>query len=100
MRDDLKESFSFAIGELVQKDAGDYRFIGKVVSLFKKLDGVSIRYVVENGDGVLHIFNGAQLRHIVDRPFRSEQSPKLKTGSDDPNPDPESDLGAEPGPSG
>jgi hypothetical protein len=41
--------------------AGDYRFAGVVVSVVVKRDRRTWRYVVENDDGVLHIFSAAQL---------------------------------------
>ncbi len=50
----------FAIGDPVLKVGGDYSFRGRVVAAFDKLNG-SRRYVVENGDAVLHIFSGKQL---------------------------------------
>ncbi len=51
-------------GDLVEKVGGDYRFLGFVVAVFKKASGV-VRIVVENGDGVLHIFAPSQLRMVV-----------------------------------
>lgn len=48
------------IGTQVEKVGGDYKFTGIVVSVFKKKSGV-VRVVVENPDGILHIFNPAQL---------------------------------------
>lgn len=39
---------------------GDYRFSGYVVAIFEKRSG-QVRCVVENQDGILHIFNPAQL---------------------------------------
>jgi hypothetical protein len=48
------------VGDRVIKAGGDYRFEGQVVSVFRKLGG-QIRYVVENDDGILHIFSPAQL---------------------------------------
>lgn len=50
----------FKEGDEVEKNAGDYRFRGTVVSVFRKLSGVE-RCVVENGDGMLFIFNERQL---------------------------------------
>lgn len=52
-------------GERVEKVGGDYRFSGVVVAAFQKRGGLR-RVVVENGDGVLHIFNPAQLRRADD----------------------------------
>lgn len=48
------------VGVPVRKIKGDYRFEGIVVAYFCKLNG-SVRVVVENGDGILHIFNTDQL---------------------------------------
>ncbi len=54
---------AYKVGEAVRKRNG-YGFPGKVVSVFKKLDG-AIRYVVEctvpGCEGVLHIFSEVQL---------------------------------------
>lgn len=55
----------FKVGDLVSKTVGDYRFVGVVVAAFYKRDGKSGRYVVENDDGVLHIFSGAQLARVA-----------------------------------
>lgn len=53
----------FKVGDTVVKNSGDYRFLGIVVSVFTKLSGV-VRYVVENDDGVLFIFNEGQVHHV------------------------------------
>jgi hypothetical protein len=53
------------IGNRVIKWGGDYRFIGNVVAVFLKRDGESARVVVENDDGVIHIFNPGQLKVIA-----------------------------------
>jgi hypothetical protein len=57
----LPSEIVFTVGDHVTKTSGDYRFDGVVVAAFVKLDGRSWRYVVENRDGVLHIFSGKQL---------------------------------------
>ncbi|UOF82327.1 hypothetical protein [Caudoviricetes sp.] len=49
------------VGDYVSKTSGDYQFHGVVVAVFQKLDKISWRVVVENSDGVLHIFNMKQL---------------------------------------
>jgi len=49
-----------AIGTLVSKQGGDYRFDGTVVACFEKLSG-SVRYVVEDDRGVLHIYSRKNL---------------------------------------
>ena len=51
------------IGDKVIKDSGDYTFNGIVVSKFTKLSGIE-RYVVENKEGILHIFSSNQLKEI------------------------------------
>jgi putative ribosome biogenesis GTPase RsgA len=54
----------YSVGDSVHKSSGDYRFRGVVVAKFSKRSGVT-RYVVENSDGMLFIFNDAQL-HVWD----------------------------------
>lgn len=49
------------VGEHVIKDGGDYTFKGIIVAKFTKVAGQT-RYVVENREGLLFIFNGEQLR--------------------------------------
>ena len=49
------------LGDRVTKITGDYRFTGVVVAVFAKLSGAT-RYVVENEDGVLHIFSEKNLK--------------------------------------
>ncbi len=51
-------------GQQVYKGVGDYRFAGVVVSAFRKLSG-NVRYVVENADGILHIFSESQLSEVT-----------------------------------
>ena len=53
----------FKIGDKVEKISGDYKFEGVVVAIFYKLSGLN-RIVVENGDGILHIFSDKNLRLI------------------------------------
>ncbi len=48
------------IGDKVQKHKGDYKFVGWIVGIVVKRSG-QIRFVVENKDGVLFIFNDEQL---------------------------------------
>lgn len=50
----------FSIGDYVHKTKGDYYFKGVVVAVFEKKSG-RVRYVVENPDGILHIYKGANL---------------------------------------
>ena len=47
-------------GDKVIKSGGDYTFQGVVVSVFKKLSG-QVRIVVENPQGILHIFSEKNL---------------------------------------
>lgn len=70
MRDILKDRkynpannipFAFAEGERVIKDTGDYTFDGIILSVFRNRSG-SPRYVVENEEGIIHIFNHNQLK--------------------------------------
>ncbi len=49
-----------AVGDLVSKVGGDYRFDGTVVAAFTKLGGAA-RYVVEDDRGILHIFGAKNL---------------------------------------
>lgn len=57
----MEKYYGLKEGDEVIKDKGDYTFEGKVVSVFYKLNG-SIRVVVENEAGILHIFNPLQLK--------------------------------------
>lgn len=52
----------FKVGDSVQRTGSEYRFDGVVRSVFTKISG-STRYVVENYDGILHIFSAKQLIH-------------------------------------
>jgi hypothetical protein len=56
----MNEEPTFDVGDCVSKLRGDYSFDGVVVATFNKLSGAR-RYVVENRDGVLHIFSGSNL---------------------------------------
>lgn len=51
---------SLAVGDRVQKCRGDYLFPGTVRAVFHKRSGL-VRVVVENDDGILHIFSEADL---------------------------------------
>jgi hypothetical protein len=66
----MNEEPTFDVGEYVSKLRGDYSFDGVVVAAFNKLSGAR-RYVVENRDGVLHIFSGSNLG-LMPRPARIE----------------------------
>lgn len=52
----------FKINDHVLKIGEDSKFEGYVVASFVKRNGKTVRYVVENEDGVLHIASGKQLR--------------------------------------
>lgn len=53
----------FIVGDFAIKVGGDYVFMGRVRAVFLKASG-AIRVVVENGDGVLHIYNPSQLKKV------------------------------------
>lgn len=55
------EDFKFKEGDKVTKVGGDYTFDGIVVAAFRKLSDKP-RYVVENKEGLLHIFSDKQLK--------------------------------------
>lgn len=57
-------SGGFSIGDWVEKAGGDYRYKGVVVGVVTKRSGAQ-RYVVENDDGMLFIFNGTQLTAVA-----------------------------------
>lgn len=50
----------FKLGDRVIKSKGDYTFTGEIRAAFTKASG-AIRYVVENPDGILHIFSDSNL---------------------------------------
>lgn len=54
------DTLNFALGQKVKKVGGDYTFEGEVRGVITKASG-QVRVVVENKDGVLHIFNPKQL---------------------------------------
>lgn len=54
----------FDDGQRVIKEGEDSRFEGIVVASFLKRNGKTVRYVVENDDGVLHIASGKQLKEV------------------------------------
>jgi hypothetical protein len=51
----------FIIGQRVIKQGEDSRFEGEIVACFLKRNLKTIRYVVENDGGVLHIASERQL---------------------------------------
>lgn len=50
----------YKTGQQFKKVGGDYSFVGTIVSAFTKLNG-TVRYVGENKDGLLFIFNEASI---------------------------------------
>jgi hypothetical protein len=56
----------FKMGDHVLKQGEDSIFEGYVVSAFLKLNNKTVRYVVENEDGVLHIASEKQLKFIAE----------------------------------
>jgi hypothetical protein len=62
----------FQVGSSVRKIGGDYLFEGLVVSVFVKTSG-KLRYVVENGHGILHIFSESNLESIFDPSLTAKQ---------------------------
>lgn len=60
------------IGDRVKKITGDYKFNGNIVALFTKRDGKSVRVVVENDDGILHIFSEKNIVRILARRTEDE----------------------------
>ena len=66
----------FIVGQRVVKEGEDSRFEGQVVACFVKRDLKTLRYVVENDDGVLHIASERQLRLAMptEHPARLEPS--------------------------
>ena len=52
----------FVVGQRVIKQGEDSRFEGEVVACFIKRNLKTVRYVVENDEGVLHIASERQLQ--------------------------------------
>lgn len=59
--EDIKQTM-LTVGDWVEKITGDYTFRGTVVAVFNKFNGGPLRVVVENKQGLLHIFSPNQLR--------------------------------------
>lgn len=52
----------WSIGDYALKQGGDYTFEGYVVAVFsKRRDPTTLRLVVENAEGILHIFSPGNL---------------------------------------
>ena len=54
----------FAVGDRVVKRGEDSVFGGTIVCVFTKLNGRTVRYVVESAGGILHITSAKQLSHV------------------------------------
>lgn len=53
----------YQVGQKFEKTGGDYSFKGTIVAVFAKLSGV-VRYVGENEDGLLFIFNESSIKPL------------------------------------
>lgn len=60
----VKDTNALLPGDRVKKTSGDYQFRGRVMAAFTKLDRLTIRYIVENKDGVVHVFSRGQLERV------------------------------------
>lgn len=58
-----------ALRDRVTKLGGDYTFRGVVVAVFYKRSGI-LRYVVENDEGILHIYSRTNLRVVRRRRYK------------------------------
>jgi hypothetical protein len=58
----------FVVGQRVVKQGEDSRFEGEVVACFVKRNHKTVRYVIENDDGVLHIASERQLQLAMPKP--------------------------------
>lgn len=58
----ITENPQFPIGTRVVKRGEDSVFEGVIVAAFVKRNGSTVRYVIENDDGVLHITGSALLK--------------------------------------
>ena len=57
----------FVVGQRVIKQGEDSRFEGEVVACFVKRNLKTVRYVVENDEGVLHIASEAAIALAMPR---------------------------------
>jgi len=64
----------FGVGDPVFKVGGDYTFVGTVVAAFQKLSGAE-RYVVENEQGILHVYSEKNLAFNI--PAGESQDEKI-----------------------
>jgi hypothetical protein len=58
----------FIVGQRVVKRGEDSRFEGEVVACFVKRNLKTVRYVVENDDGVLRVNRNCVWRCLIARP--------------------------------
>lgn len=53
----------FEVGDTVEKKSSDSFFCGMVVAVFPKVNG-TMRLVVENPDGILHVMSPSQVERV------------------------------------
>jgi hypothetical protein len=75
----------FKMGDHVIKHGEDSIFEGYIVAAFVKLNGKTVRYVVENDDGVLHIASEKQLKFIAE-PRINDDPTNRNPGGTSPEP--------------
>lgn len=63
----------FRVGDHVLKLGEDSMFEGVIVAVFTKVNGKTVRYVVENVGGVLHIASAKQLKFMADAPTTPQE---------------------------
>lgn len=68
------DEIKFNVGDLVVKETGDYTFEGWVISVFMKRSG-KVRYVVENPQGILHIFSNGNL--TLKKSYSKEEAERI-----------------------
>jgi hypothetical protein len=74
-RKDLEwnDEMKFTIGQRVVKQGEDSRFNGEIVACFVKRNLKTVRYVVENDDGILHIASERQLQLECETKSKKEE---------------------------
>ena len=58
----------YRVGERIEKYTGDYQLDGEIRAVLETRAG-KLRYVVEHGQGFLHIYNETQLRRPLSIPL-------------------------------
>ena len=71
----------FDLLDIVDKAGGNYSFCGLVVAAFEKRSDAR-RYVVENSDGVLHIFSGKQLLYVGKGRLKDRSLARIRAGDE------------------